>query len=191
MTEALSLYEEQLGKLSCPVDFSKEVVCVPSYVELYPFIRSFWCVFNMSGGGSHPDRAWNRQRWGWAKLSLFVNLLIPEHFIQCVSAGILFSGLVCPIVLNMIRQECLDPNLNQFSTDKHSDLKLYSWCYCGLTKCIFVNNSHSIYPGDKCLIRWNILGSALLWHHNGLLSNITQVQNRIFQPHCISDLVRH
>ncbi|KAM3600920.1 uncharacterized protein V6R79_004567 [Siganus canaliculatus] len=37
MTEALSLYEEQLGKLSCPVDFSKEVVCVPSYLELWVF----------------------------------------------------------------------------------------------------------------------------------------------------------
>ncbi|KAG8008580.1 Spermine synthase, partial [Nibea albiflora] len=37
LTEALSLYEEQLGKLSCCVDFSKEVVCVPSYNELYPF----------------------------------------------------------------------------------------------------------------------------------------------------------
>lgn len=37
MTEALSLYEEQLGRLSCPVGFSKEVVCVPSYLELYPF----------------------------------------------------------------------------------------------------------------------------------------------------------
>ncbi|XP_019941309.1 spermine synthase [Paralichthys olivaceus] len=37
MSEALSLYEEQLGKLSCPVDFSKEVVCVPSYLELWVF----------------------------------------------------------------------------------------------------------------------------------------------------------
>ncbi|XP_036975272.1 spermine synthase [Acanthopagrus latus] len=37
MTEALSLYEEQLGKLSCLVDFSKEVVCVPSYLELWVF----------------------------------------------------------------------------------------------------------------------------------------------------------
>lgn len=37
MTDALALYEEQLGKLSCPVGFSKEVVCVPSYLELYPF----------------------------------------------------------------------------------------------------------------------------------------------------------
>lgn len=37
MTDALTLYEEQLGKLSCAVDFSKEVVCVPSYLELYPF----------------------------------------------------------------------------------------------------------------------------------------------------------
>ncbi|XP_076024686.1 spermine synthase [Genypterus blacodes] len=37
LTEALSLYEEQLGKLSCPVDFSKEVVCVPSYLELWVF----------------------------------------------------------------------------------------------------------------------------------------------------------
>uniref|UniRef100_A0A3Q3JLN8 PABS domain-containing protein n=1 Tax=Monopterus albus TaxID=43700 RepID=A0A3Q3JLN8_MONAL len=40
LTEALNLYEEQLGKLSCAVDFSKEVVCVPSYSELYPFLSS-------------------------------------------------------------------------------------------------------------------------------------------------------
>lgn len=39
LTEALSLYEEQLGKLSCPVDFRKEMVCVPSYLEQYPFVR--------------------------------------------------------------------------------------------------------------------------------------------------------
>ncbi|MBN3299159.1 SPSY synthase, partial [Amia calva] len=37
LTEALCLYEEQLGRLCCPVEFSKEVVCVPSYMELYPF----------------------------------------------------------------------------------------------------------------------------------------------------------
>uniref|UniRef100_A0A3Q3EI27 Spermine synthase n=1 Tax=Labrus bergylta TaxID=56723 RepID=A0A3Q3EI27_9LABR len=37
LKEALSLYEEQLGKLSCPVGFSKEVVCVPSYLELWVF----------------------------------------------------------------------------------------------------------------------------------------------------------
>ncbi|ELW47942.1 Spermine synthase [Tupaia chinensis] len=37
MTDALSLYEEQLGHLYCPVDFSKEVVCVPSYFELWVF----------------------------------------------------------------------------------------------------------------------------------------------------------
>nr|XP_043897612.1 spermine synthase [Solea senegalensis] len=36
-SESLSLYEEQLGKLSCLVDFSKEVVCVPSYLELWVF----------------------------------------------------------------------------------------------------------------------------------------------------------
>ncbi|KAL0587946.1 Spermine synthase [Plecturocebus cupreus] len=36
LTEALSLYEEQLGRLYCPVEFSKEIVCVPSYLELYP-----------------------------------------------------------------------------------------------------------------------------------------------------------
>ena len=40
LTEALNLYEEQLQKLSCPVDFSKEVVCVPSYMELYPSLLS-------------------------------------------------------------------------------------------------------------------------------------------------------
>ncbi|KAL6092523.1 hypothetical protein STEG23_027389, partial [Scotinomys teguina] len=34
LTEALSLYEEQLGRLYCPVEFSKEIVCVPSYLEL-------------------------------------------------------------------------------------------------------------------------------------------------------------
>nr|CAA08901.1 spermine synthase [Tetraodon fluviatilis] len=37
MTDALTLYEEQLGKLSCPVGFSKKVVCVPSYLELWVF----------------------------------------------------------------------------------------------------------------------------------------------------------
>uniref|UniRef100_A0A667Z1S7 Spermine synthase n=1 Tax=Myripristis murdjan TaxID=586833 RepID=A0A667Z1S7_9TELE len=36
-TEALSQYEAQLGRLSCPVDFTKEVVCVPSYLELWVF----------------------------------------------------------------------------------------------------------------------------------------------------------
>uniref|UniRef100_A0A8C5EAI1 Spermine synthase n=1 Tax=Gouania willdenowi TaxID=441366 RepID=A0A8C5EAI1_GOUWI len=39
LTEALSLYEQQLEKLSCPVEFRKEVVCVPSYLEQYPFIQ--------------------------------------------------------------------------------------------------------------------------------------------------------
>uniref|UniRef100_A0A5F9D8N6 Spermine synthase n=1 Tax=Oryctolagus cuniculus TaxID=9986 RepID=A0A5F9D8N6_RABIT len=37
LTEALSLYEEQLGRLYCPVEFSKETVCVPSYLELWVF----------------------------------------------------------------------------------------------------------------------------------------------------------
>ncbi|XP_043928222.1 spermine synthase [Protopterus annectens] len=37
LTEALALYEEQLGRLYCPVDFSKEIVCVPSYMELWVF----------------------------------------------------------------------------------------------------------------------------------------------------------
>ncbi|KAE8622533.1 hypothetical protein XENTR_v10005276 [Xenopus tropicalis] len=37
LTEALTLYEEQLNMLSCPVQFSKEVVCVPSYMELWVF----------------------------------------------------------------------------------------------------------------------------------------------------------
>ncbi|XP_037323790.1 spermine synthase [Pungitius pungitius] len=41
MTESLGLYEEQLGKLSCPVGFSKEVVCVPSYMEQWVFY-SVW-----------------------------------------------------------------------------------------------------------------------------------------------------
>uniref|UniRef100_A0A8C5JWN2 Spermine synthase-like n=1 Tax=Jaculus jaculus TaxID=51337 RepID=A0A8C5JWN2_JACJA len=37
LTEALSLYEEQLGRLYRPVGFSKEIVCVPSYLELWVF----------------------------------------------------------------------------------------------------------------------------------------------------------
>ncbi|XP_078246569.1 spermine synthase isoform X2 [Pogona vitticeps] len=41
LTEALTLYEEQLGRLYCPVEFSKEVVCVPSYMELWVFY-SIW-----------------------------------------------------------------------------------------------------------------------------------------------------
>ncbi|OWJ99467.1 SMS [Cervus elaphus hippelaphus] len=43
LTEALSLYEEQLGRLYCPVEFSKEIVCVPSYLELYPLTTSLCC----------------------------------------------------------------------------------------------------------------------------------------------------
>ncbi|ERE63923.1 putative metalloendopeptidaseEX [Cricetulus griseus] len=39
LTEALSLYEEQLGRLYCPVEFSKEIVCVPSYLEFEQFFR--------------------------------------------------------------------------------------------------------------------------------------------------------
>uniref|UniRef100_A0A3P9HVN1 Spermine synthase n=1 Tax=Oryzias latipes TaxID=8090 RepID=A0A3P9HVN1_ORYLA len=41
LTEALSLYEEQLGKLSCPVDFHKQVVCVPSYLEQWVFYTAW------------------------------------------------------------------------------------------------------------------------------------------------------
>lgn len=37
LTEALTLYEEQLRMLYCPVEFSKEIVCVPSYMELWVF----------------------------------------------------------------------------------------------------------------------------------------------------------
>uniref|UniRef100_A0A8D3AKP5 PABS domain-containing protein n=1 Tax=Scophthalmus maximus TaxID=52904 RepID=A0A8D3AKP5_SCOMX len=51
MTEALNLYEEQLGRLSCPVGFSKEVVCVPSYLELYPFS----CCCNAGDKTNHSD----------------------------------------------------------------------------------------------------------------------------------------
>ncbi|KAM4046634.1 spermine synthase [Anomaloglossus baeobatrachus] len=41
LTEALTLYEEQLNMLYCPVEFSKETVCVPSYMELWVFY-SIW-----------------------------------------------------------------------------------------------------------------------------------------------------
>lgn len=37
LRKALSLYEEQLGCLYCPVEFSKEIFCVPSYLELWVF----------------------------------------------------------------------------------------------------------------------------------------------------------
>ncbi|CAD7680936.1 unnamed protein product [Nyctereutes procyonoides] len=37
LAEALSLYEDQLGRLHCPVEFSKEMVCVPSYLGLWAF----------------------------------------------------------------------------------------------------------------------------------------------------------
>ncbi|KAG8450604.1 hypothetical protein GDO86_003033 [Hymenochirus boettgeri] len=37
LTEALTLFEEQLSMLYCPVKFSKEIVCVPSYMELWVF----------------------------------------------------------------------------------------------------------------------------------------------------------
>uniref|UniRef100_A0A8C6YNK4 Spermine synthase n=1 Tax=Nothoprocta perdicaria TaxID=30464 RepID=A0A8C6YNK4_NOTPE len=37
LTDALTQYEEQLSRLYCPVEFSKEIVCVPSYMELWVF----------------------------------------------------------------------------------------------------------------------------------------------------------
>ena len=37
LTEALSLYDEQLGHLYHPVEFLREIVCVPSYLELRVF----------------------------------------------------------------------------------------------------------------------------------------------------------
>ena len=36
MTDALVMYEQQIDKLSCKVNFSKETISVPSYMELYP-----------------------------------------------------------------------------------------------------------------------------------------------------------
>eukprot|EP01135_Chromosphaera_perkinsii_P004704 Nk52_evm15s294 gene=Nk52_evmTU15s294 len=41
MTKSLAMYEEQLGNLYCPVEFSKETVCVPSYHEMWVF----YCVW--------------------------------------------------------------------------------------------------------------------------------------------------
>ncbi|XP_078617906.1 spermine synthase-like [Branchiostoma floridae x Branchiostoma japonicum] len=48
MVDALKMYEGQLEKLSCKVDFSKETVCVPSYHELWVFYR-IWKVDAASG----------------------------------------------------------------------------------------------------------------------------------------------
>ena len=36
MRESLSLYEEQLENLYCPVEFRKDFAFVPSFLELYP-----------------------------------------------------------------------------------------------------------------------------------------------------------
>jgi len=38
MDDALQMYEDQLKKLVSPVDFKKYTVCVPSYLEMYPFL---------------------------------------------------------------------------------------------------------------------------------------------------------
>ena len=37
--KALALYEQQLQQLSCPVNFSSESVCVPSYHEYWVFYK--------------------------------------------------------------------------------------------------------------------------------------------------------
>ncbi|KAF3814472.1 hypothetical protein GH733_017630, partial [Mirounga leonina] len=51
LTEALSLYEERLRRLYCPVEFSKETVCVPSYLESWQFgkILDVEIIFNERG----------------------------------------------------------------------------------------------------------------------------------------------
>ena len=43
--QALKMYECQLEQLNPQVDFSSEVVCVPSYLELYPFLFNFFLCF--------------------------------------------------------------------------------------------------------------------------------------------------
>jgi len=40
------MYEEQLKLLSPRVEFSKEIICVPSYLELYPFTFYFMLLLN-------------------------------------------------------------------------------------------------------------------------------------------------
>ena len=39
------MYEEQLGKLSSPVLFNKETICIPSYHEMYPAVYEFLSLF--------------------------------------------------------------------------------------------------------------------------------------------------
>lgn len=44
MRENLSLYEEQLTDLYCPVEFRKDFAFVPSFLELYP-LHSYTIYF--------------------------------------------------------------------------------------------------------------------------------------------------
>lgn len=87
MTDALTLYEEQLGKLSCPVGFSKEVVCVPSYLELYPFQNPFYFFFLLGSVFSCLNS--RNPHWNHAN---------PPHEIRCscVSGCVLTHTLFVP-----------------------------------------------------------------------------------------------
>ena len=65
MVESLKMYEKQLSKLSVPVEFSKETVCVPSYHELYPFLYIqvlvcfSQCINMFDHGTFSPEIKWN------------------------------------------------------------------------------------------------------------------------------------
>ena len=39
MVSSLAMYEKQLAKLEMPVEFRTQTVCVPSYHEMYPYLR--------------------------------------------------------------------------------------------------------------------------------------------------------
>ena len=43
MKSALAMYEKQLSKLNTPVSFTKQTVCVPSYLEQWVFYK-IWKV---------------------------------------------------------------------------------------------------------------------------------------------------
>lgn len=91
MTDALALYEEQLANLSCPVDFSKEVVCVPSYLELYPFLKPSWMEMNVFFQDMTACLNLRNPHWSHANLLVWNRLLINPHIVHAFTSRLVLA----------------------------------------------------------------------------------------------------
>ncbi|KAK3524363.1 hypothetical protein QTP70_028037 [Hemibagrus guttatus] len=86
LTEALSEYEGLLRRLSCKVDFSKEVVCVPSYLELCSACHS--SITSSSFRGATSLRSLNDVHYGKCSFhtdTAHMHYTVKQHSVASIS----------------------------------------------------------------------------------------------------------